>query len=123
MTKNTKKVLIAEDDTFLVKIISSRLSEEGYDVTTANDGEEALKAIDSNDFAVMMLDLMMPKKDGFEVLKELKEKGNKVPVLVFSNLSQSEDKEEAKSLGAKGFFVKSDISTNEIVETVNKFAK
>ena len=117
----TYKILVAEDDPFLVKIIGNRLKEEGFNVDTVNDGNEALSKINADGYSVVLLDLIMPNKDGFEVLAELKKKENKTPVIVFSNLSQTEDKEEVMKLGAKDFFVKSDISIDEVVKAVKSF--
>jgi len=65
----------------------------------------------------------MPEMDGFEVLNELKKQKNKVPIVVFSNLSQEEDKKEALSLGAKDYFVKSDITLDELADIVHKYTK
>ncbi len=119
----SKKILITEDDPFLVKISSNRLKEEGFEVDQANDGEEALALMEKNKYAMVLLDLIMPKKDGFAVLKELAERKDKTPVFVFSNLSQEEDKEEVLKLGAKGFYIKSDVAIDELVEIVKNTVK
>ena len=116
-----KKILIAEDDPFLVKIIKNRLTEEGFNVEIATNGEEALKKILKNKYVVVLLDLIMPVKDGFQVLTGLNKIKNVTPVLVFTNLSQEEDKDEVMRLGAKGYYVKSDISIDELVKTVKDF--
>ncbi len=125
MKKTAKplKILISEDDPFLVKIGSNRLKEEGFEVDTAGNGAEALDKISKNRYAVVLLDLIMPVKDGFEVLKILQKNKDKTPVFVFSNLAQDEDKEEVKRLGAKGYYVKSDIAIDEVVGIVKKFLK
>ncbi len=121
MPPNTKKILIAEDDPFLSKIMGNRLKEEGFDVTVVHDGQEAMDKIGDCGYELMMLDLIMPNKNGFEVLRHMKDKKCTIPVLVFSNLSQDEDKEEAMALGVKGFYVKSDIAIDELVEIIKKF--
>ncbi len=123
MSQNTNKILIAEDDPFLVKIMANRLREEGFEVETANDGEEAIQKLEGCSYALLMLDLIMPNKNGFEVLQQMKEDHCDIPVLVFTNLSQEEDKEEVMSLGAKGYYVKSDIAIDELVEVIRKHAK
>jgi two-component system, OmpR family, response regulator ResD len=115
------RILVTEDDPFLIKITGNRLKEEGFIVDLANDGNEALDQINKNSYSVILLDLVMPNKDGFEVLAELKKRKIKTPVIVFSNLSQEEDKQEVLKLGAKGFYVKSDISIEKVVETVRSF--
>lgn len=116
-----KTILIAEDDPFLSKIIRNRLAEEGFAIDTATDGDETLKKLSTNTYALVTLDLIMPNKNGFEVLAELKKQKIKVPVLVFTNLAQSEDEREVMSLGAKGYYVKSDISIDELVKTVKQY--
>lgn len=118
MPDSPVSILIAEDDPFLSKIISNRLREEGYMIQVANDGDEALTKIKEGSFSLVMLDLIMPVKSGFEVLQELRERGNRVPILVFTNLAQDEDRREVLSLGAQGYFVKSDIAMDDLVDTV-----
>lgn len=115
------KILIAEDDPFLMKVLGTILQDEGFEVELAKDGAEAIAKIDKNGYAVILLDLIMPKKTGFEVLEEAKKKGVKTPILVFSNLSQPTDKQEALSLGAKDYFVKSDMSIDEVTAAVKKY--
>ena len=121
MANKTIKILIAEDDPFLSKIMSNRLREEGYDVDTVGDGEEAIEKIRNDGYDLVMLDLIMPIKTGFEVLQGLKESDVRIPVLVFTNLAQDEDKKEVLELGAKGYYVKSDIAMDELVTTIKQF--
>lgn len=123
MAKTSNKILIAEDDPFLSKVMNSTLKDEGFDVDLAHDGGEALEKIAKNKYALILLDLIMPVKNGFEVLGELKTKKSKIPVLVFSNLSQDQDKKEVMSLGAKEYYVKSDISIDEVVAAVKNYIK
>jgi len=118
-----QKILIAEDDPFLMKVMGNILSDEGFEIELAEDGAEAIAKIGKDGYAVVLLDLIMPKKTGFEVLEEAKKKGVKTPILVFSNLSQPEDKKEALELGAKDYFVKSDMSIDEVAAAVKKYAK
>jgi DNA-binding response OmpR family regulator len=121
MAKQLKKILIAEDDPFLSKVLGTILVDEGFTVEKALNGEEALQKIKKDGFRLVLLDLIMPKMTGFEVLEELKKVKIKVPILVFSNLSQPEDKKEALSLGAKGFYVKSDMSIDGVIKEVKKY--
>lgn len=121
--KQNKRILIAEDDPFLGKIMQFSLGAEGYEIDRALDGAEALEKIGANHYVVVLLDLIMPVKDGFEVLSELKNLKDKTPVLVFSNLAQEEDKKEVMALGAKGYYVKSHMAINELVKVINKFTK
>lgn len=120
MDEEKYKVLIVEDDPFLGKIMSNKLKVK-YDVDKAVDGKIALEKIASNDYALILLDLIIPEKDGFDVLSQLKKSKKDVPVLVFSNLSQEQERERALSLGAKKFYIKSDIDINEVAEAVESF--
>jgi DNA-binding response OmpR family regulator len=121
MEKSSKNILIAEDDPFLSKIITSRITEEGFAIDHASDGGQALAMMQKKNYSLLLLDLIMPNKNGFEVLAELKKKKAKLPVLVFTNLAQKEDEKEVLSLGAKGYYVKSDISIDDLVKTVKKY--
>jgi len=118
------KVLIVEDDHFISSAYKTKLTKELFEVELAFDGEEALEKARTFMPDIILLDLIMPKKDGFETLKELKNdsKLKKIPVIVSSNLGQKEDIEKALTAGAKDYFVKSDISLNELIEKIKKTA-
>jgi DNA-binding response OmpR family regulator len=103
------KILLIEDDKFFREFYSSKLREKNIEVDTAQDGEEGLAKIQSFIPDVVLLDIIMPKKNGFDVLTEL---GRlqllpRLPVLVFSTLGQEKDVEEARKLGARGYVNKS----------------
>lgn len=103
------KLLLIEDDTFFRGFYATKLKQKGIEVDVAADGEEGLEKIASFKPDAVLLDIIMPKKDGFEVLEAMKE-GNlieKIPVLVFSTLGQEKDVEKARQLGAKGYVNKS----------------
>jgi DNA-binding response OmpR family regulator len=116
------KILVVEDDKFLQKILTTKFGKEGFDVRAAADGEEALRMAITESPSVILLDLILPKMTGFEVLAELKTnaKTKNVPVIVLSNLGQDEDIRRAKELGALEFFVKADVSINEVVRKVKE---
>lgn len=120
MPVNAKKILIAEDEKALSKALTLKFTREGFTVTVANNGQEALDILDKEKFDVIVLDLVMPKVDGFAVLQKLKDMKNKVPLIVTSNLSQEEDMKRAKALGANEFFIKSDTSLSDLVDHVMK---
>lgn len=120
MSKNSK-ILIAEDDPFLGKIMGNYLKDEGLEVDTAKNGAEALDLIDKNGYKVILLDLVMPVKSGFDVLEELKKKKNKTPILVFTNLSQKEDEKEVMALGATGYYVKHNTAINDLLKIVQSY--
>lgn len=120
MEKKQTRVLIIEDEKSMMDALSLKLSHEGLDVTAAFDGREGLELADKESFDCILLDLVMPKVDGFVVLGELQKKKNAPPIIVLTNLSQGEDEQRAKELGAAKFFVKTDISINDIVAEVKK---
>ena len=115
-----KRILIAEDEKPLSHALELKLTFSGYDVTVVNNGDDALTTLAKDTFDLILLDIVMPGKNGFEVLEELKKKGNKIPVIMLSNLSQEEDVSKAKQLGAVDFFIKSDTPLAEIVAMVKK---
>lgn len=116
--KKLKKILIAEDEKPMARALELKLNHSGFETKVVGDGEAAWEAIKKEKFDLILLDLMMPKMDGFEVLKSLKEKKDNTPVIIASNLGQDDDAQKAKSLGAKWYFVKSDTSINKIVDYV-----
>jgi DNA-binding response OmpR family regulator len=120
MEKNAKKILIVEDEKPISRAMELKLTHAGFAVKTAYDGEEALKIIEGETFDMILLDLILPKKDGFAVLTELNTKNIKTPVIVLSNLSQAEDVDRAKKMGAADYFIKSNTPISSIVEYINK---
>jgi DNA-binding response OmpR family regulator len=119
------KVLIVEDDKFLRDLMSEKLAHEGYDVKIALDGEEGLKAALAELPDLILLDLILPRIDGFAVLEKIKAdpKLEKIPVLILSNLGQKEDVTRALSLGAVDFLIKSNFTLGEIVEKIKSVLK
>jgi CheY-like chemotaxis protein len=102
-------ILLVEDDVFFQKFYATKVKEAGYEVQVAGDGEEALVKLQTFKPDLILLDIIMPKKDGFEVLKSLSlnEHLKSIPVLVFSTLGQEQDIEKAKQLGARDYVNKS----------------
>jgi two-component system, OmpR family, alkaline phosphatase synthesis response regulator PhoP len=120
--KQKTKIVLAEDEEFIVRATNSKLELEGFQVIVAHDGEEAIARILSEKPDIVLLDLIMPKKTGFEVLKELLNhpEVQGIPIIVASNLGQASDVEEAKRLGAIDYLVKSDLSMKEMVEKIKE---
>ncbi|MEE8131919.1 MAG: response regulator [Candidatus Paceibacterota bacterium] len=118
-----KKILIGEDEKPLARTMNLKLSKAGFAVTVAYNGEEALEAIKKDTFDLIILDIVMPKMDGFGLLVELRKMGNKTPVMITSNLSQPEDEKKAKDLGAQDYFIKSNVSLVQIVDHVKNLLK
>lgn len=121
--KTKKVIIIAEDDKFYANIYKVKLSKEGYDVLVVPNGEELLQAARSHKPDLILLDLIMPVKDGFQTLQELKNDKDlqDINVIVMSNLSQSEDIDKAKQLGAVNYYVKTDISVQEMLDKVTEY--
>lgn len=116
-----KKILIVEDEKPMARALELKLAHEGFAVGSATDGEQALAILAKDQIDLILLDLVLPKLDGFAVLAKLAEGRNTTPVIVLTNLSQGEDEEKAKKLGAKAFFIKSNTPIAEIVATVKQF--
>lgn len=121
MAKKIKKILIVEDEPQMQKVLEKKISGIGYKTVVANDGIQALQKIFQDDISLVLLDLVMPSKSGFDVLEEMKARGSKIPVIILSNLGEDEDIETAKRLGAKDYFVKSNISLRDIVAKISQY--
>lgn len=117
-----KRVLVIEDDKYLMNAYRVKLTKVGFEVQTASDGDEGLAALPSFNPDVVLLDLVMPKRDGFSFLEEMKqmEKFQKVPVIITSNLGQKEDVDRGMKLGAVDYIVKSNVGIEDIVTAINK---
>lgn len=116
-----KKVLIVEDDEFLRSLTAKRLEKEGYEVSVAVDGESANGIASEKKPDLILLDLLLPGMDGFEVLKRARADAatKKTPIIVFSNLGQREDIEKAKGLGANDFLIKANFTLDDVIEKIN----
>lgn len=113
------KLLIAEDDDALRDALSSKFQSEGFDTVVCKNGEECMRVLNEEKVDGVVLDLIMPEKDGYEVLEEQGATMNAdTPVYVVTNLGREEDCEKAKSLGAKACCVKSSMSLKEVIEVV-----
>ena len=119
MTK-AKKILIVEDGKPMARALELKLKDAEFDVRVCYDGAECVRVLKKEQFDLMLLDIIMPNLDGFEVLAWLKERGKMMHVIVHTNLSQQEDKERVLALGAKEFIVKSDTTIMEVVERVKR---
>jgi len=119
--EGARRVLLAEDDRFLRRAAEARLRRHGLEVLTAADGEEALRVARAEPLDLILLDVVMPKLEGFEVLKLLKEDEAtaSIPVIVLSNLGQERDVAQAKALGAVAFLVKAHLSLQDLVDRVD----
>lgn len=116
------KILLVEDDKFLSRAYNDGLKEAGFEVVVAFDGEAAIEKIRSEKPDLVLLDLIMPIKNGFEVLGDMAidDTLKKIPVIILSNLSQESDVERGKALGAVDYLVKADCSLRAVVEKVTE---
>ena len=122
MNGETRRILVAEDDRFLRKAAEMALKRQGYTVLTAADGEEALRAARSVLPDLILLDLIMPKLNGFDVLQALKKDAPTahIPVIILSNLGQDRDVQQAMDAGATAYFIKTDLSLQALVQRVEE---
>jgi DNA-binding response OmpR family regulator len=119
------RVLLVEDDRFLRKACEASLKQRGYDVLVASDGEEGLRLAVAEQPAIVLLDLLMPKMPGIEVLRGIRSHPAtaSIPVLILSNSSRDEDKRAAEALGASGYFVKANLSLKELAREVERLVQ
>lgn len=119
------KVLLIEDDTFLSGLYATKFSMEGFEVFSSTDGEAGLKLAKEKAPDVILLDIILPVKDGFEVLAELKNDPTTktVPVILLTNLSQKEDAEKGLKQGAVDYLIKAHFMPSEVVDKVKKYIK
>lgn len=120
-----KKILIVEDDRFLRELITQKLAKEGFDIIEAINGEEGIKKTKEEKPDLVLLDLILPGIDGFEVLSKIKEDVAlaQIPVIVLSNLGQKEDVERGLKLGAVDYLIKAHFTPGEIVEKARNALK
>lgn len=120
-----KKILIVEDDKFLRELIARKLKESDFDVLEAIDGEEGLRKTKEEKPELILLDLILPGIDGFEVLSRIKEDPNTkpIPVIILSNLGQREDVEKGLKIGAVDYLIKAHFTPSEIIEKVKNALK
>ena len=117
-----KTVLVVEDDTFLAQLLTNRLQRAGLTVTRAGDGEEALRILKNTKPDLILLDIILPKKSGFEVMEEIQKDPllKRAPIVIISNLGQDEDMARGRQLGAIEYYVKAQTSIEDLVNKVQE---
>ena len=122
MSDNKKKIILVEDDKFLSEMYVVKLTESGFEVDVAADGEEGLNKIKEQKPDLVLLDIVLPKMDGFEVLRNIKnEPGLKnVSVIALTNLGQKEEVEKGLKLGADDYIIKAHFTPTEVVAKARK---
>ncbi len=120
MPETKGKILIVEDDRYISKMYQLKLSLEGYTVVVAENGREGVDKIKEFMPDIILLDILMPELDGFEVLNIVKndEATKNIPILIMSNLGQEDHIQKGMSLGAIGYIVKSQYTPSKVVETI-----
>jgi DNA-binding response OmpR family regulator len=120
MPTKPARILVVEDETFLVKIYSVKLKKEGFEVLIATDGEQAVQMANEVKPDIILLDLILPKMNGFEALEKMRANPElkNTPVIVLSNLGQDEDIKRAESLGATDYLVKANFSIQDVIAKV-----
>ena len=120
-----KKILIVEDDKFLRELIVQKLLRESYEIIEAVDGEKGLKMIKDEKPDLVLLDLILPGMDGFEVLAKIKEDASvsQIPIIILSNLGQKDDIERGLKLGAADYLIKAHFTPGEIIEKIKNIIK
>ena len=121
--KTSKTILIIEDDSKMARVLSERLSSEGFKIINASDGEEALRKVKSVTYDLILLDIILPKMDGLEFLRRFKanHKNKKVPVVILTNLQYDDDKVvELMKKGATDYLVKAKYSLSQLVKKVRE---
>ena len=115
-----KKILIIEDDKFLRKVINKKLLKEKYEVVEAVDGEQGLKAVKEKKPELVLLDLVLPEMDGFEVLAKIKKDPtiSKTPVIILSNLGERDEVKKGLESGADDYLIKAHFNPGEIINRI-----
>ncbi len=118
-----KKILLVEDEPLLANLLKQRLEKDGFGVVAGHDGEEALKILETVQPDLILLDIILPKVSGFEVMEAVQKNPNykKAPIIVISNLGQDTDMAKGQSLGAVGYFIKAQVSIEELVGKIKEF--
>lgn len=119
-----KKILVVEDDQFLREFYQELLTAEGYFVDVAGEGETALYKLQNNEYDLALLDIMLPKKDGVQILRDLKVKGAKsqnLTIVVLTNLGQDLVIKECFELGADGYLIKSALNPDQVLTEVKSY--
>jgi len=115
-----KKILLVEDDPFLIDIYATKLKESNYSVEVASEGEEALRKVKENNFDLVLLDIVLPKLDGWDILRQIKaeSKIKNLKVIIISNLGQKEEVAKGIKLGAEKYLIKAHFTPSEVVAEI-----
>lgn len=125
MANEKIKILIIEDESALIYALRAKFAASGFEPTITLNGELALELAEKEKFDVVLLDLLLPKLNGFEVLARFRErpKTKNTPIIIFSNLDSEEDRKRAKELGATEYLMKAQTSLDDVINIVKKLIK
>ena len=125
MPEKKIKIILIEDDTFLVEMYTTKFDLEGFEVIAAEDGKKGLDMAKKENPDIILLDILMPKMDGFEVLDALKKDKEmaKIPVVLLTNLGQKDDVKKGFKNGAVGYLIKAHFMPSEVVDKIKKILK
>ncbi len=117
-----KKILLVEDEEIMISLLERKLSQEGYEILVARDGAEGLEVMKKTKLDLILLDIIMPRMGGFEVMEEMnKDKElKKIPVIIISNSGQPVELDRAQKLGAKDWLIKTEFDPKEVLDKVVK---
>ena len=121
-----KSILLVEDDPFLIDIYTTKLKEAGFSIEVATDGESGLRKLTEKKFDFLVLDIVLPQIDGWEILRKIKNEKLKIKnlkdlkVVILSNLGQKEEVEKGVELGATKYLIKAHYTPSEVVEEIKK---
>ena len=117
-----KRILLVEDDEFLAELYATKLNLEGFEVSLATDGEKCLRLAKEQEPDLVLLDIVLPKMDGFEVLRQLKlgKKTKEMPVILLTNLSQKDEVSRGLSLGANDYLIKAHFMPSEVIKKIKQ---
>ncbi len=118
-----KKILLIEDDPFLIDIYNTKLKEEGFALDIATDGQKGLRKIKEEKFDLVLLDIVLPQIDGWEILRKVKSQNLNVKIIVLSNLNQKEEVQKGLELGATKYLIKAQYTPSEVVEEIKNILK
>jgi len=120
-----KTILLIEDDPFLIDIYTTKLKESGFSVEVATNGEEGIIKAEEAKPNLIVLDIVLPQIDGWEILKKIKQDENlkKIPVIILSNLGQKSEVEKGIKLGAAKYLIKAHYTPSEVIEEIKKVLK
>lgn len=115
-----KKILLVEDEQIIIDLLQRKLMEEGYDVSVAKNGEEGVEMMQGDKPDLVLLDIVMPKMGGLEVMEEMQKNPDlkRIPVIVVSNSGQPVELDRAKRLGAKDWLIKTEFDPQEVIDKV-----